>query len=88
METSALETSPQNANGAYNSKLNSEIIKFDEIKDSPFTIVQTKEGYFGAMANHRLTEFYDTKQEAKTNTLKITWNRIIQVMAIIAEKTK
>lgn len=88
METSASGNSQPNANPTINSNYNSEIIRHHEIKDTPFTIIETKEGCFGAIANHRITEFYEDIPTAKKETIKITWNRIIQVLAIIIEKTK
>lgn len=88
METSDLGNTSLNVREIDSKHSRSEIMTYEEIKDTPFTLVKTDEGWFGSMANHRLTEFYETKAEAKNNTIKISWNRIIQVLAIITEKTK
>jgi len=60
-----------------------ELIKREEIKDSPFTIISVKDKHFGVMGNYRVTEENHNKKEVKKELEKITWNRIIQVMMIL-----
>lgn len=71
----------------------SETIKYHEVENTPFTIVENEEEIFGVLGNYRITEIRDKKDiEILNEELKeITWNRIIQVMAImdnINKKTK
>lgn len=68
----------------------SETIKYHEVKDTPFTIVENDEGIFGVLGNYRLTDLKEKKDiEILTEELKeITWNRIIQVMAIMENINK
>ncbi len=62
-----------------------ELVKREQIKDSPFEII-TQEGYsFGIMGEYRVTEKYDKKTEVKKELKKMTWNRIVQVIMILNE---
>lgn len=67
-----------------------EMITRDDIEGSPFHIIGTEQGVFGAMGNYRITEVReDTKKNRKAivEELKdVNWNRIIQVMIILIEK--
>jgi hypothetical protein len=62
----------------------SELIKREDIKESPFTIITIDGKSFGTMGNYRLTE-EGTKDQIKKELSKITWNRIIQVTMILNE---
>lgn len=61
-----------------------ELIERTEIENSPFVVITTEGQSFGTMGHWRLTEPYDTKEEAIAEMEKITWNRIIQVMMLIS----
>jgi len=64
-----------------------ELVKREEVKDSPFTIITTEEGSFLTMGKYRLsepTEIEELRKEAK----EITWNRLIQVMMLVGENMK
>jgi translation elongation factor P/translation initiation factor 5A len=66
-------------------KASSELIKREEIKNSPFTII-TKDGEsFGVMGNYKITENAKSKKEIKKQLETITWNRIIQVVMLLDE---
>jgi len=62
---------------------NEEMIKRTEIPNSPFMVITTKEGSFGALGNYKLTENYSTEKEAINATQAMTWNRLIQVMSLV-----
>lgn len=65
-----------------------ELISYHEIEKTPFTIVNDKENkrFFGVVAEHRITEFYDTFEECEKDVLEMTWDRITQVILILVEK--
>ncbi len=67
---------------------NSEMIKREDIKNTPFTIISLtdKNEHFAVMGEYRVTEVYKTKAKAKKEVEEITWNRIIQVVMILNEK--
>lgn len=58
-------------------------LTFDYISDTPFTIVNENNVYFGIMGKHRLTESFTDKDECKRELLAMTWNRLIQVVGIM-----
>ena len=64
---------------------NSELIKRDEITDSPFEVITQNGVSFGTMGQYRLTEPTTDKRKLKRDLEKITWNRIIQVVMILDE---
>jgi hypothetical protein len=64
---------------------NKELIKKEEIKDSPFTVVTINGESFGVMGGYRVTKKTGTVEQIKKELEKITWNRIVQVMMILKE---
>ena len=63
-----------------------ELIKRTEVKDTPFTIIETEEGKFLTMGKYRLTEPTDNMLELIEEGNKFSWNRAVQVMMIIANE--
>ncbi len=64
-----------------------ELVKRQDVPDSPFTIVTTEEGSFLTMGKYRISEPADLKEIIKESK-KITWNRLIQVMMLVGENMK
>jgi hypothetical protein len=60
--------------------------EFENIEKSPFTIVKHENVYYGVIGNHRLTESYENKEELKEELVKITWDRLLQVIWAVNEK--
>lgn len=60
-----------------------EIFTKTAIKDTPFTIISKDGKHFGVFGAYKLTEEYTNKEQLKKDLQEITWNRIIQVCAII-----
>ncbi len=65
-----------------------ELIKRTEIADSPFTVIETEGKVFGTMGQYRLTEQFDSFEEAMEETRLFTWNRVVQVMMLLVDKLK
>ena len=63
-----------------------ELVKRTDIVDSPFVVVTTEEGSFVTMGKYRLTEPFESEEEAIINGSEITWNRIIQVLMLINQE--
>jgi hypothetical protein len=61
-------------------------VNFENIENTPFTIVEQNGEYFGTLGNHRLTDIYEDKEECKKDLTEITWNRLVQVIWGISEK--
>ena len=68
------------------SSKNELLLEREIIDNTPFTLVKQEGKIFGVMGNHRITEFFKSKKECKTALKKITWNRIVQVIAIMGEQ--
>jgi len=62
--------------------------EFTNIENSPFTIVRQENKYYGVIGNHRLTEEYSNLEELREDLLKITWDRLTQVIWAVVEKFK
>lgn len=62
--------------------------EFTNIENSPFTIVRQEDKYYGVIGNHRLTEEYSNLEELREDLLKITWDRLTQVIWAVVEKFK
>lgn len=66
-----------------------ELIKRTEVENSPFEIIQVEDRVFGIMGKYRVTEPYEDTEEnllkVKDELHEITWNRLIQVVAIMLE---
>lgn len=86
MKSTKLDNTSMNATKADNNEYgNEELIKREQIKDTPFTIITTEKNSFGVMGEYRVTEELKNVEEVKKELEKITWNRIIQVMMILGE---
>ena len=84
VKTEKLETSSTNVE-EQDKQTSSQLIKKEEIKNSPFTII-TQDGIsFGVMGSYKVTENAKSKKEIKKQLETITWNRIIQVVMLLDE---
>lgn len=65
------------------------IVVREQYKDSPLTIIgldgETK--WFAALANKRLTEYYNTKEEVEQILENKPWELIIAMVVAVAEDT-
>jgi hypothetical protein len=50
--------------------------------------VRQENKYYGVIGNHRLTEEYSNLEELREDLLKITWDRLTQVIWAVVEKFK
>ena len=64
---------------------NEELVKRHDMKDTPFTICENEEGFFGAVGLYRITEVLKTKKAVEEALKPITWNRLVQVVLILIE---
>lgn len=62
------------------SNSNEELIKWKPIDNTPFILIKQNEKYFGAIGNHRITEYHDNEKECEKDILEMSWNRIVQVI--------
>lgn len=65
------------------------LIERKEIETTPFEMVKLDHrGWFGTMGKWRITEEYETEKELREDLEKITWNRILQIVALVTEQLK
>lgn len=68
-----------------------ELIKFQEVKNTPFVIATDKTGiktnYHVMLGNHRFAT-HDIYDDAKKDAQTITWDRLINVMVLVMDKLK
>jgi hypothetical protein len=84
-------TELENLNGLSEktSRLNySEELEMHSVNDTPFVVARQNEDWFVIMGKHRLTNSIETFEEAVQEAEKITWNKVVQVIAIILENEK
>lgn len=87
METRQSDTS--NTNGTINetTKHNYPLITHEQIPGTPFTITGNQDkGYFLRLGDYRITEAYQTKQDAADQLTIEQWNIIVKVLSIVMEK--
>jgi len=63
-----------------------ELFKRTEVKRTPFTIVEYEKKYYvSAGLSYRLSDEFETFEEAEQDAKSITWDRICQLISIITE---
>ena len=86
METLTKEQTLMNVNGVDKEESSrTELIERNDIKGTPFTVISTEDKHFGVMGGFRITEEMKSVGEVEDELKSITWNRIVQVMMILAE---
>ena len=85
METLTKESTSMNVKEVNRQGSSEELVKREQIKDTPFTMIGMDGKWFGTMGEYRMTEQFDNKGELEDSLKCITWNRIIQVMMVINE---
>lgn len=66
-----------------------ELLKREQLENTPFTIVEFDKKYFASMGMYRLTELHEDKTQLIQKMQNITWNNLIQVITIlITEEAK
>ena len=85
METLTKESISMNVEKA-NKQDSSELIKREQLKDTPFTMISIEDDkWFGTMGEYRMTEEYNSRGELEDALRCITWNRLIQVIMVLDE---
>ena len=61
---------------------NTELIKFEEVEDTPFTVAIEEKRSKVLLGKYKMSE-HETKEEAFKEAKRISWNKIVSVIAII-----
>lgn len=55
------------------------------VEETPFEIIHKDYKYFVSLGQYRLTEEFETENEAKEWINKITWNKILNLISLTVE---
>lgn len=55
---------------------------FKKIEETPFTTAKVQDKYYVLLGMSRLSEGFETQEEAEEEGKKITWDKILQVIVI------
>ncbi len=64
---------------------NTEMVKREDVPNSPFVVVTVEEGSFGTLGKWRITELCKTSKEVFDDLSVISWDRVIQVIQLILQ---
>lgn len=67
-------------------KENSTLVKHEKIGKSPLTIVHQNDKWFIVLGNERLTEFFNTKEEALDELTYNSWTIVMHIAIIMTQK--
>lgn len=82
----------ENANTMDNKNLNSnkEMIKLNEVKNTPFSILEKLENeeyeYYVMLGKYRLSESFKSLEEAMEDAKRTDWERLMQVVGVMVEE--
>ena len=60
-----------------------QVSTFKPLEGTPFTLVTDENKVYGVMGKYRLTEGFESEEEAEEQVKAITWNRLVQVFSIM-----
>ena len=58
------------------------------VPNTPFQVINAEDKYFVCLGNYRISEMFNTIQEAIEDAQKIDWNRIITIITIAIKKLR
>ena len=62
---------------------NEELINFTEVENTPFTVISKEEQHIVMLGKYRVSETFESKDEAIKDANSITWNRITQLITVM-----
>lgn len=60
-----------------------QVSTFKPLERTPFTLVSDEGKVYGVMRKYRLTEGFESEEEAEKQVKAITWDRLVQVFSIM-----
>lgn len=60
-----------------------QVSTFKPLQGTPFTLVSDEGKVYGVMGKYRLTEAFESEEEAEIQVKAITWDRLVQVFSIM-----
>jgi hypothetical protein len=65
-----------------------ELIKRTEVEGTPFVVVETEGKCFATLGNYKVSEDYETTEEAELAIKEINWKNLINLMIVINDYCK
>ena len=59
--------------------------KFERIEGTPFAIVKQNKGWFIALGQYKVSDYYLTKEQAKKDIQRKDWDLILNVVSVLIE---
>lgn len=87
-KTTELENSSMSADQQDNKNSSKQLMQYHQVKDTPFTIIKHEKGNTLMLGKYRLSEDYETAEEAMTDATRMHWDRIMQVIGVMIEEYK
>lgn len=75
----------QNAEETDRQQCGDVLIERKNVQNTPFTLVKDDKGWFVTMGEYRLSDIFETEEEAEKKA-EVNWETLIPVIAIIVEK--
>lgn len=66
-----------------NTKSDSQLMEYNKVPGSPFTIVRREKEWFLSMGNNRISEYYETEKEVLEFIEKDMFNLILTMIIIL-----
>lgn len=63
--------------------LNEELINFTEVENTPYTVISKEDQHIVMLGRYRVSETFESKDEAIKDANSITWNRITQLITVL-----
>ena len=60
-----------------------ELINFTQVENTPFTVISKEEQHIVMLGKYRISETFESKEEAIKDANSITWNRITQLITVM-----
>lgn len=87
-KTTASENSQTNAKAQDKQNSSEQLMQYHQVKDTPFTIIKHEKGNTVMIGKYRLSEDYETAEEAMKDAKRMDWDRIMQVIGVMLEEYK
>lgn len=62
-----------------------ELIKREDVENTPFIIITMNDEHFGTLGNYRITEIYEDIERLRKELKEFSWNRLIQVISVMKD---
>lgn len=87
-KTTDLGNSQTNVNEQDKQDSSEQIMKYEHVEGTPFTVISHEKGHTVMIGKYRLSDDYHFEDEALEDAKRMDWDRIMQVMGVMIEEYK